>query len=119
LPARRIIPEHAFALKKYRCGTSPVTKMSDNEHTPSSLGDGPDKAVHSDILRIENPVTPPIPELPQSSEEGTKIPSSVTRQDAGHILPENPSGAILVSDCKEGEAEISPWVSKSFAKSRD
>src|SRR5690606_26789074 len=30
--ARRRIPRQAVALKKYRCGSSPVSKMSDNEH---------------------------------------------------------------------------------------
>jgi hypothetical protein len=34
------MPAHALALKQYRCGTSPVSKMSDNEHTPPPLGHG-------------------------------------------------------------------------------
>jgi hypothetical protein len=34
------MPAHALALKKYRGGTLPASKTSDNEHTLSSLGHG-------------------------------------------------------------------------------
>ncbi|OCC05153.1 hypothetical protein BA190_09570 [Labrys sp. WJW] len=54
LAARRRIPMHAFALKKYRCGTSPVTNISDNEHTASTLWDGARKPVHSDELSVKH-----------------------------------------------------------------
>lgn len=37
----------AVALKKYRCGTSPVSKTSDNEHTAASLG-------HSEVLSVKH-----------------------------------------------------------------
>src|SRR4051812_31078015 len=43
LSARRRIPRQAFALKKYCGGTSPVSRISDNEDTPSSLRDSPSK----------------------------------------------------------------------------
>ena len=52
--ARRSIPLHAFGLKKYRRGTSPVSKISDNEHTPPSLWDGTRVAVHSDKLSVKH-----------------------------------------------------------------
>jgi hypothetical protein len=74
--ARRRIPAQAFALKKYRCGTSPVSKTSDNEHTVPSLGDGAAVAVHSHKLSVQNAVGEPIPEEAQEPEEGTKVPSS-------------------------------------------
>lgn len=64
------MPEQAFALKKYRCGTSPVSKISNNEHAAASLG-------HSEELSVKNPVGEPIPEFCQPSEKGAKIPSSV------------------------------------------
>ena len=67
--ARRRIPAHAFALKKNRCGTTPVSKVSDNEHTTASLG-------HSEVLSVQHSVCEPVPELPQRPEDGTKIPSS-------------------------------------------
>ena len=75
--ARRRIPAQALALKKYRCGTSPVSKTSDNEHTLPSLWDGTPVAVHSHKLSVKNPVGEPIPDVPQEPEEGTKVPSSV------------------------------------------
>lgn len=64
------MPEQALALKKYRCGTSPISKMSDNEHTSASLG-------HSEELSVKNAVCEPIPEFCQAAEEGSKIPSLV------------------------------------------
>jgi hypothetical protein len=74
--ARRKIPAQALALKKYRCGTSPVSKTSDNEHTLPSLWDGTSVAVHSHKLSVQNAVGEPIPEVAQEPEEGTKVPSS-------------------------------------------
>ena len=67
--ARRRMPRQAVALKKYRCGTLPDSKMSDNEHTAASLG-------QSEVLSVQDSVGPPIPELCQPSEEGAKVPSS-------------------------------------------
>jgi hypothetical protein len=69
LAARRRIPAQAFGLKKYRGGTAPVSKIADNEHTLASLG-------QSEVLGIEYPISPPIPERAQRPEEGTKVPSS-------------------------------------------
>jgi hypothetical protein len=58
------------ALKKNRCGTSPVSKVSDNEHTAAALG-------HSKELSVKHSVGPPIPEFAQAPEYGTKVPSFV------------------------------------------
>jgi hypothetical protein len=63
--ARRRIPLQAVALKKYRCGRSPVSKVCDNKHTAASL-------CHSVVLSVKNAVGEPIPEFPQPSEEGAK-----------------------------------------------
>jgi hypothetical protein len=64
------MPRQAVALKKYRCGSSPVSKTSDNEHAAASLW-------NSEVLSVKNAEGVPIPELPQEPEEGTKVPSSV------------------------------------------
>ena len=56
--ARRRIPRQALALKKYRRGTSPVSKMSDNEHATAPLW-------NSEVLSVKNSVGEPIPEFPQ------------------------------------------------------
>jgi hypothetical protein len=68
--ARRSIPRHALALKKYRCGTTPVSKMSDKEDATAALG-------NSNVLSVKNSVGEPIPELPQESDKEAKRPSSV------------------------------------------
>jgi hypothetical protein len=65
--ARRMIPAQAFGLKKNRGGTSPVSKICDNEDAAPPLG-------NSEVLSVKNPVGEPIPELAQPSEEGTKSP---------------------------------------------
>lgn len=46
--ARRMIPAHAFALKKYFEGIEPCSSTCDNEHTAASLG-------QAEILGIQNP----------------------------------------------------------------
>jgi hypothetical protein len=79
------MPRQAVPLKKYRCGTSPVSKMSDNEDATAALW-------YSSVLSVKNSVGEPIPEFPQDSEQGSKSPSSVDRQDAGDVLPYQPSG---------------------------
>jgi hypothetical protein len=48
LAARRSIPAHAFALKKYFAGIEPDSSTCDNEHTAASLG-------QSEILGFEGP----------------------------------------------------------------
>jgi hypothetical protein len=69
-PARRRIPAHAFGLKKNRGGNVPTSKTCDNEDSTTALG-------NSEVLSVQDPVGPPIPELFQRPEEGTKVPSSV------------------------------------------
>lgn len=68
--ARFSTPWHARALKEYRRGTSPVSKMSDNEDAAAALGD-------SEVLSVKHSVGPPVPEFAQRPEEGTKVSSSV------------------------------------------
>jgi hypothetical protein len=63
------MPLQAVALKKNRCGTAPVSKMSDNEHTAAALG-------HSEELSVKHSVGEPIPEFDHAPENGTKVPSS-------------------------------------------
>ncbi|MFM9735859.1 hypothetical protein, partial [Streptomyces niveiscabiei] len=46
--ARRSIPAHAVALKKYLGGIDIGSSTCDNKHTPASLG-------HSEILGIKDP----------------------------------------------------------------
>ena len=85
--ARRKMPAHAFVESEYARGTLCVaSRMADNEDATTTLGD-------SEEARVENPVRDPIPEVCQTPEEGTKIPSSSRRQDTGDIFPDDPPGA--------------------------
>jgi len=68
--ARRSIPAQAFALKKYRRGTAPVSKMSDNEDATASLG-------HSEELSVQHSPGATIPEFRQRPDDGAKIPPAV------------------------------------------
>jgi len=68
LSARRRIPSQARLVKKYRCGNSPVSRISDNEDTAASLG-------NSEILAVQNSPREPIPELPQRFEEDAEVSS--------------------------------------------
>jgi hypothetical protein len=119
LSARRRIPAQAFWLKKYRRGRSPVSKISDNEHTPPSLWDGARVAVHSDILSVKDSVGPPIPAFAQEPEEGTKVPSFVRRQEAGHVLENQPTGLESSSKRKELEGQVAARVIQSEALAGD
>jgi hypothetical protein len=44
------------SLKKYRSGTAPVSKISDNEDATAALW-------YSGVLSVKHPVGPPIPEF--------------------------------------------------------
>ena len=81
--ARRSIPAQAFALKKYRRGTSPVSKMSDNEDATASLG-------HSEELSVQHSPGATIPEFRQRPDDGAKVPPAVRGQDTGDVFPDDP-----------------------------
>jgi hypothetical protein len=112
LPARRRMPLQAVALKKYRRGTSPVSKMSDNEHAAAPLW-------NSKELSVKGSIGPPIPEFAQAPEEGTKVPSFVARQDAGDVLPNQPLGPQSASKRKELKGEVATVASHSRSESGD
>jgi hypothetical protein len=106
------MPRQAVALKKYRCGTSPVSKISDNEDATAALG-------NSEVLSVKNSVGDPIPELPQEPEEGSKRPSSFDRQDAGDVLPYQPSGPEPTSKVSELDGELTTLSVHSGSETGD
>jgi hypothetical protein len=110
--ARRRIPAQAFALKKYRRGSSPVSKMSDNEHATAPLG-------NSEELSVKNPVGEPIPAFCQPPEEGSKIPPSTGGQDTRDVFPDHPSGSKPPSNCQIDEHEVASRIIESLSESRD
>jgi hypothetical protein len=113
------MPLQAFPLRKNRRGTSPVSKISDNEHTAPSLWDGTRVAVHSDELSVKHSPGEPIPEFAHAPEDGTKVPSASRRQDAGDVLPDQPAGPQAVSQPKILEGQVATVVAQSSAQSCD
>jgi hypothetical protein len=106
------MPAQARALKKNRSGTSPVSKISDNEDTTTTLG-------HSKILSVKHSVGEPIPAFDHAPEEGTKVPSSVARQNSGDILPHDPAGAKAISQSHKRKGQVAALVSQSCSQSCD
>jgi hypothetical protein len=106
------MPRQAVALKKYRCGTSPISKISDNEHATPALG-------NSEELSVKNAVGEPIPEFPQEPEEGSKCPSVVGGQDAGDVLPYQPAGPNSASKFNELDRELTTLSVHARSESSD
>ncbi len=110
--ARRRIPAQARGVKKNRGGTLPgSSRMSDNEHTLASLG----KPV---MLSVQHPPGPPIPALGKAIKELVER-AAIVGENAGHIFPQAPAGAILCKNGKIAEGEISARVSQSCSQSRN
>ncbi|SPK73703.1 protein of unknown function [Cupriavidus taiwanensis] len=109
---RRRIPAQAFALKKYRCGTLPASKTADNEDAAALLW-------NSEVLSVKNSVGEPIPEFCQAPEEGAKIPPFVTRQDTGHVFPNEPAGAISTSNRNEDPRQVATRIVHAAALAGD
>ena len=106
------IPAHAVGLKKNLCGSTPVSKTRDKDDSTATLRD-------SEVLSVQHSVSEPIPEFDQRPEEGTKVFSSVTTEQAWDVLKDEPSGLELISDSKKHETEVAPRVVESFAESGD
>ena len=73
--------------------------MSDKEDSTPSLRD-------SEKLSVQHSVGVAIPELPQRSEEGTKIPASVAGQYAGDVFPDDPTGRKSLNHAKIDKGEV-------------
>jgi hypothetical protein len=86
--------------------------MSDNVDATPSLG-------YSKVLSVQDSVGPPIPELPQRSEEGSKSPPSVNRQDARDVLPYHPCGPIACKNRKIDEHEVATWIIQAGSEASD
>jgi hypothetical protein len=110
--ARRRIPAQAFWLKKNLGGSSPISKVSDNEHTAASLG-------HSEVLSVKHSVCEPIPEFCQRPEEGTKVPPTVATEDTRHVFPYAPLGSKVVKNPAIDKGKVASGIGESFAKSGD
>ena len=104
------MPLQAVALKKYRGGTSPVSKMSDNEHAAAALW-------NSKVLSVQCSVGEPIPEFCQRPEEGAKRPSLVNRQDAGDVLPHQPRTSQSLSQRQILKRQVTARIVQPLSES--
>ena len=86
--------------------------MSDNEHATAPLW-------NSEVLSVENAISEPIPEFPQPSEDGAKVPSAARRQDTGDVLPYQPTGASAISKAEIFERQVTTLVIQSASKPGD
>ena len=117
--ARRRIPEQASRLKKYRGGILPLSKISDNEHTPSSLRNGTRVSVHSDVLSVQHSPCARIPDFINFSEESLEILPPVGAKDTRHIFPDEPSWMHSSKNPAIGEAEGASGIAEAALLSRD
>jgi hypothetical protein len=86
--------------------------MADNEHALPSLG-------QSEELSVQHSVGEPVPELSQPSEEGSKVPSAVRRQNAMDVLPYDPTGAHSISQSEIDEGQVSTRIRHASSESCD
>lgn len=110
--ARRSIPAQAFALKKYRRGTPPVSRMSDNEDAAPPLG-------YSEELSVQHSPGATIPELRQRPEDGSKVPSAVRRQDTGNVLPDDPARPQSASKPAKLDGQVATRVLQAASSAGD
>jgi hypothetical protein len=68
-----MIPDAAFGLKKYLCGTSPVSMTSNNIDSLARLGD-------SEVATIKNSPSDAIPEVGQRANNDSEVSSAVGRE---------------------------------------
>jgi hypothetical protein len=112
LAARRSIPAQAFALKKYRCCTSPVSKMSDNEDATASLG-------HSEELSVQHSPGGTIPEFRQRPDDGAKVPPAIRGQYAGDVFPDDPPRPQSASKAAKLDGQVATRVIQAASSSGD
>ena len=110
--ARRSIPAQAFPLKKYRHGTAPVSKMSDNEDATASLG-------HSEELSVQHSPGATIPEFRQRPDDGAKVPPAVRGQNAGDVFPDDPPRPQSASKAAKLDGQVATRVLQAAASSGD
>src|SRR5437899_3106495 len=77
--ARLSIPVAALGLKKYFCGTFPVSMTPHNVDSLARLGD-------SEVFAVKHTPSDRIPEFGQSSNNGFEISSSVRMKEAVNVF---------------------------------
>jgi hypothetical protein len=106
------MPAQAFGLKKYRCGTSPVSKTSDSEETVAPLR-------QSTVLRVQACPCERIPEFIHRSQEKPEGSSVVEGEQAWNVLEDEPTWPKLSNKTKGDEGQVAARVIQSEALSGD
>jgi hypothetical protein len=106
--ARRSIPAQAFALKEYRSGTPPVSKMSDKEDATAALG-------HSEELSVQHSLGATIPEFRQRPDDRAKVPSAVRGQYTGDVFKDDPPRPQSSSKPGKLDGQVATRVIQSAA----
>ncbi len=107
--ARRMIPLAAFGLKKYFCGTSPLSIASHNEHSLTRLGD-------SEVFAVKHTPSNTIPEFGQSPNDDCEISSVVGREKARDVFDEKNSGAAVLNQPRKFVKESRLFPSKPSSR---
>jgi len=92
--ARRSMPFAAFGLKKYFCGTSPVSMSSNNEDSLTRLGD-------SEVFAVKHTPSQTIPEFGQSSNDDLEVSPFVRREKPRNVFDDENSGAALFNQASK------------------
>jgi hypothetical protein len=104
------MPAQAFALKKYRCGTPPVSKMSDNEDATAPLG-------HSKELSVQHSPRATIPEFRQRPDDGAEVPSAVRGQNTGDVFPDDPPRPQSASKLAKLDGQVATRILQAATSS--
>jgi hypothetical protein len=75
----------------------------EDEHSSPTLG-------HSEPLGVQNPEGPPIPELPQATEERPKVAAGMGAEESRHVLQEDGGRSVPLHKVEEGVGESTPGV---------
>jgi hypothetical protein len=86
--------------------------MSDNEDATAALG-------HSEELSVKHSVSEPVPDFCQRPEEGSKIFSSVRRQDTGDVFENDPTRFKPVSKPNKINGESAARICRAHPSSGD
>jgi hypothetical protein len=74
---------------------------------------------HSETDSVKHSIGYAIPEFDHAPDNGSKVPSAVRRQDAGDVLPNQPSGPEAVSQPKIFEGQVTTVIVQSASETGD
>jgi hypothetical protein len=107
-----MMPAQAFGLKKYRCGISPVSNISDSEDALPPLR-------HAEVLRVKHCPCERIPEFIHRSQEKPEVSSIGGRQKTGNILEDEPTGLKSRNNSEGDEGHVATRIIQSETFSSD